>query len=103
MSKKLDASRVGNLIVDRRVKLLPCQKEMVGYWYKQGLAIRAIARMFKVDKRLIQFILFPERQKKNLSDRADRGGSKAYYNREKHTKAMREHRQHKRELSSFCD
>lgn len=82
--------------LDRRRKLLPCQREMVVYWYKvQGAGIRAIARMFKVDRRLIQFILFPERHKRNLSLRQDRGGSKIYYDRVEHNEAAKVHRQHK--------
>lgn len=93
-----DYHRVSDPFFDKRTKLLPCQKEMVTYWYGQGKAIRAIARMFNVDKRLIQFILFPERQKKNLEDRADRGGSVAYYVKEKHTAAMATHRKHKEKL-----
>lgn len=82
--------------LNRRRKLLPCQREMVVYWYKvQGASINSIAKMFRVNKRLIQFILFPERLKKNLSDRQDRGGSTIYYDREKHNEAMRDHRNYK--------
>ncbi len=54
--------------------------------------------MFKVNKRLIQFILFPERQKRNLELREQRGGSKIYYNKDRHTLAMSEHRKYKKEL-----
>lgn len=68
---------------------------MVKYWYNTGTGIRALARMFKVDKRLIQFILFPERKQKNLEDRQARGGSKQYYNREYHNKKTDEHRKYK--------
>lgn len=85
--------------LDRRRKLLPCQKEMVVYWYKvQGASINSIAKMFRVNKRLIQFILFPERHKKNLSDRQDRGGSKIYYDREEHNQAMKDHRAYKHKV-----
>jgi len=45
---------------------------MVKYWYETGTGINALARMFKVNKRLIQFILFPERKQKNLEDRRAR-------------------------------
>lgn len=79
-------------------KLLPCQKEMVAWWYNQGKSITQIAKDFKVNKRLIQFILFPERLKKNKELRIERGGSKIYYKKEKQTKAIREHRNYKQFL-----
>jgi len=91
-----DKEKLGDVFLKRSAKLLPCQKEMIQWWYKEkGLGIRALARLFHVDKRLIQFELFPERKKKNLQDRKDRGGTMVYYKKEKHTKAIREHRQYK--------
>lgn len=96
-----DAIALADPFLNRRVKLLPCQREMVKYWHEvQGAGIRAIARLFKVDKRTIQFILFPERQKRNTELRKERGGSKIYYNREKHTTAIREHRIYKHKVLS---
>lgn len=82
--------------LDKRTKLIPCQREMVHWWYKQGLSINKIAKTFNVSKRLIQFELFPERKAKNLSDRQDRGGSSIYYKGgESWAKTMREHRAYK--------
>jgi hypothetical protein len=82
--------------LDRRRKLLPCQEEMVHYWYKVlGVSINKISRDFKVNKRLIQFILFPERKKKNVELRNARGGSQIYYNREEHNAAVKSLRQYK--------
>lgn len=82
--------------LDRRVKLIPCQREMVHYWFRNGLSINKIAKTFKVNKRLIQFELFPERRAKNLSDRQDRGGTSIYYKGgEGWNKTMREHRKYK--------
>lgn len=81
--------------MDRRTKLLPCQKEMVHYWYAKGHSINGIARMFHVNKRAIQFLLFPERLRKNLSDRQDRGGSMTYYKKDYNTEAIKEHRKYK--------
>ncbi len=68
---------------------------MVKYWYESGTSINALARMFKVNKRLIQFILFPERKQKNLEDREARGGWKQYYDREQNNKTINEHRKYK--------
>ena len=81
---------------DKRTKLLPCQKELIKLRYSEGTyGIRELGRMFKVNKRLIQFILFPERQKKNLADRKARGGWAQYYDKEKNNEAQKEHRAYK--------
>lgn len=85
--------------LDRRVKLIPCQIEMVHFWYQRGESINGIARMFNVDKRLIQFELFLERKDRNVKLRADRGGSKIYYKGgEEWNETMREHRRYKHKL-----
>lgn len=82
--------------LDRRVRLLPCQRRMVPVMYASGqYSINGLASAWKVSKRLIQFILFPERQAKNLRDRAARGGSKQYYDKTKNTSAVRNSRRYK--------
>lgn len=81
--------------LDKRTKLLPCQKEMVLYYHNQGFSQRKLAAMFNVSRRLITFIVNPEYHKKNLEARRDRGGSSIYYNKEKHTSAIRKHRKNK--------
>jgi hypothetical protein len=98
MPRKTDLLALNDPFFKRSVKLLPCQKEMVKHWYDKGTSIIQIAKDFKVSKRLIQFVLFPERYKKNLENRRDRGGSMVYYIKEKHTKAIKEHRDYKKEL-----
>jgi len=102
MPYKIEKIAIKNPFLDKRTKLIPCQKEMVKYWYMAGKSINSIAKMFKVNKRLIQFMLFPDRHKKNLADRKDRGGSKQYYVKEKHTKAVNKHRHYKNdEIKDF--
>jgi transposase len=98
MPRKTDIIPINNKFLDRRTKLLDCQKEMVFYWYKQGTSIRAIARMFKVDKRTIQFLLFPDRLKKNIQDRKERGGWKQYYDKTEHAQQIKEHRNYKKAI-----
>lgn len=84
---------------DKRIKLLPCQKIAIKNMFATGLySINGLAKLWKVSKRLIQFILFPERQQKNLQDREARGGSKQYYSTEYNTKTMKNHRHYKQEL-----
>lgn len=96
MPYKTEKIKIDCPFLDRRVKLLPCQKEMVHYWYNLGTSITKISKIFNVNKRLIQFELFPERKIKNLSDRRDRGGTKVYYKGGKEwSETVKEHRKYK--------
>lgn len=96
MPYKTDKIKFDCPFLDRRCKLLPCQKEMIHYWYMHGASINGLARMFHVNKRLIQFELFPERKVKNLKDRADRGGSSVYYKGGKEwSETIKNHRKYK--------
>lgn len=99
MPFKTDKNKLDDPFLKKNIKLIPCQKEMVKYWHNVlGIGIRQISRDFKVSRRLIQFILFPERHAKSISDRNDRGGSTIYYVKEKHTEAIRMHRKYKHEI-----
>jgi len=102
MPFKTEKIAIKDPFLDRRTKLIPCQKEMVKYWYEKGLSITKIAKMFKVNKRLIQFVLFPDRKKINLEHRKERGGSKIYYKKEYNNRKIREHRNYKhKEIINF--
>lgn len=90
--------RIADPVLDRRVKMLPCQRERAISMHVEGVSINGIARCFKVSKRTIQFLLFPERHAKNLQDRAERGGSKQYYDKEYHTASMFAHRKYKEKI-----
>lgn len=81
--------------LDRRIKIQKSEHANIKMLHKQGMAIRAIARQYGVDKRLIQFILFPERQKLNYQHRVERGGSMQYYDKDKWRETMKEHRHYK--------
>lgn len=84
--------------MDKRNKLLPCQKEMVIHYSQLGYSQRKLAAMFNVSRRLIQFIVNPDSFKKNLQARQDRGGSKIYYDKDKHNESMKKHRKYKHEI-----
>jgi hypothetical protein len=96
MPYKTDKIKIDCPFLDRRIKLLPCQKEMIHHWYKIGTSITKISKIFNVNKRLIQFELFPERKMKNLSDRRKRGGTMIYYKGGKEwAETMKIHRNYK--------
>ena len=86
---------------DRRRKLTDEEKENIKYLHKQGESIHSIAKQYakKCSRRLIQFVIFPERNaklkanaKKNKSwlKYAERGAVWA--------KTMRRHRAYKQSL-----
>ena len=84
--------------LDKRCKLLPCQKEMILQYRNEGWSQRQLASRFNVSRRLIQFILDPEKLKANLQQRFESGGSKQYYKKEEHTVAIRETRRRKQAI-----
>lgn len=89
--KKLDCP-----FLDRRTKLLPCQRERMISLRNLGYSQRKLAAIFNVSRRLVTFITDPEKAKKNVEARRDRGGSMVYYKGgEAWAKQMREHRQYK--------
>lgn len=96
MPYRSEKIRIAGTKNDRRVKLTDQDKADI--LELTGMSIRGIARMYGVDKRLIQFILYPERKAKNLLDRKNRGGSMAYYDKEKQKEYMKKHRHYKHEL-----
>lgn len=99
MPRKSDSIAINNEKYDRRVKLTEDDKKSIKSEYELGLSsIRGLARKYGVDKRLIQFILFPERQVVARAGYAERQKDGRYYDREKHNEAMKRHRDHKKEL-----
>lgn len=84
---------------DKRVKLSEDDKLQIYKRYKEGsISQRALAREYGVSRRLIQFCIDPDKLKQNYQNRLDRGGSKQYYDKDKNTAAIRNHRQYKKTL-----
>jgi hypothetical protein len=96
MPYKTEKVKIQDPFLDKRTKLLPCQKEMMLYWFDQGLSQRKLASLFNVSRRLVIFTTQPDKYKKNLEARADRGGSKYYYKGGKEwNETMKRHRKYK--------
>lgn len=85
---------------DRRVKLTDKEREEIKELHKQGIGIRAIARKFekKCSRRLIQFVIFPERQKVVVKRQKDDKNWIKYYDKEKRKFYMRDHREYKKKV-----
>mgnify|MGYP001945381854 FL=1 len=85
---------------DRRIKLTDEQREEIRKLYATGLySQRKLAKKFGVSRRTIVFTIYPERLEENKKRRQECGGSKIYYDKDKHREYMRRHRQYKRQLA----
>lgn len=68
MPYKSESLQISDPFLDRRVKLLPCQRKMVIWWREnKGLSQRSLANLFGVSRRLITFILDPDRFRKTIT------------------------------------
>ncbi len=83
----------------RSAKLTPEDKvEMARIYKLGGISYKDLGAQFGVSKSMAIYAVNPDRQKKNYALRVARGGSKQYYDKDKHTKAMRDHRRYKQGL-----
>jgi len=97
MPSKLDKIPINNELLDRRVKLTTEEKEDI-HANVLGLSQRVLAANYGVSRRTIQFILDPQKLVENKKRRAERGGTKQYYDKDKHRVSMAEHRDYKKTL-----
>jgi hypothetical protein len=99
MPRISDSIPINNEKLDRRVKLTAEDKLLV-IWLREEeqISYQKLANRFNVSKRLIIFVCKPETLKKSIEDRAKRGGSKIYYDRESHNASIKDHRNYKKEL-----
>lgn len=99
MPRKSDSIPINDPKLDKRVKLTDENKQQIKDEYITGtISINGLARKWDVSKRTIQFILFPERAEHAKKLYAERRKDGRYYDKDKHTKAVREHRDHKKKL-----
>jgi hypothetical protein len=84
---------------DRRRRLTDLEKEEIkGKYIPYITSYNMLAREYNVSKRLIMFIINPEKKAINSEQFKERRKDGRYYNREKHTKAVRSLRAYKREV-----
>ena len=100
MPYKTDLLKFDSPFLDKRIKLLPCQKERMIILSGYGHSQRQLAKIFSVSRRSVQFILDPDKLKRNLEARDERGGSKAYYDRLTHNEYIKQHRRRKHKILS---
>jgi len=84
---------------DRRVKLTDEDREEIREKYATGeYSTYKLADLFGVSRRTIQFILDPKKLEENRKRLKERGGSKIYYDTDKNTTSMKEHRRYKKDV-----
>jgi len=98
MPYKSEALKIEHTEHDRRIKLTGEQREKIKEKYAVGISQRRLAKMYGVSRRLISFIINPSALEENLKRREEKGGSKVYYNKEKHREAIKNHRRYKQKL-----
>jgi len=99
MPYKSEKIKIANTKNDRRIKLTDDDKELIKWLREEEkISYQKLANQFGVSKRTIQFICDPKKLEENKKRRAERGGWKQYYDKEKNTEVQREHRQYKQDL-----
>jgi hypothetical protein len=87
--------------LDKRVKLKDKDRtDIKGLYFNEGLAIREIARIFekKCCRRMIQFILFPERLKNARKNRKEYDTPYRVENKDKFRIWRKEYRHYKQKV-----
>ena len=97
MPYKSEKIRIEHTKHDRRIKLTDEQRQEIRV-NKENLSQRKLAIKYGVSRRLITFILDPNKHEENKKRRAERGGTKIYYDKEKNREVKKEHRKYKQEL-----
>lgn len=95
---RIDQLKLGPKLDGRR-KLPASKHKTIRRLYASGKwSQRELARKYNVSRRLITFILYPERELKQKQAVKRERRWLRYYDREKHTESIRNLRQKKREL-----
>src|SRR5690606_41899332 len=90
---------INNPKYDKRIKLTDEDRESIRKEYATGkISQRGLAKKYNVSRRLIQFVLDPDKEKVAKQQFKERRKDGRYYNKDKHKEYMRRHRKHKKEL-----
>jgi ribosome-binding protein aMBF1 (putative translation factor) len=100
MPYKSEKIKIEGTKLDRRRKLTEDQKEYIRWLREEeGLSQRKLATMFGVSRRLITYIIDPEKEKRNKAiQKQHRQEGRYKYTKEQWAEVMREHRHYKEKL-----
>lgn len=83
---------------DRRIKLTDEDRKEIRELHKLWVSQSALARQYDVSRRLISFVVYPERYEKAKAQFRERQQTWRYYNKEKNTKAVRKTRRYRQRV-----
>lgn len=83
---------------DRRVKYTEADKQQVRDLHASGMPQRAIARETGMSRRLVSFVLFPERHEVVKRQYSERRKDGRYYDKDTHREATKNHRRYKHKV-----
>lgn len=87
--------------LDRRVKVSETTRENIKtMFYFERLAQREIARRTGVSRRMVNFIIYPERMKRNAEQHKERRKDGRYYDPKTWPSVQREHRHYKQSIKN---
>lgn len=98
MPYKSEKIKIAGTKFDRRIKLTEEDKKEILRLRKEGYSQRKLARAFNVSRRLITYILDPQKLVENKRRRKEAGGSMQYYKNEYNSKKIKETRRYKQKL-----
>ena len=99
LPSKIEKIAINNPSNDKRVKLTSEDKESIRREYAVGdTSYNKLALKYGVSKRLIYFVVNPDKQKIAKEQFSERQKDGRYYSKEKHRKYMQDHRLHKKQL-----
>ena len=99
MPRISDSVPINNPSLDRRVKLTDEQREQIRNEYNAGdTSYQKLADEYGVSKRLVMFIVNPDKEIIAREQFKQRQKDGRYYNKEEHTKQVKEHRDYKKKL-----
>jgi len=85
--------------LDRRIRVTEEKREEIKTLYRyMGLSQRAISRQTRISRRMICFILFPEKEAICKAQYKERRKDGRYYDKDKHREAMREYGRYKQSI-----
>lgn len=88
--------------LDRRIKLSDTDRTEIKRMYAAGVSIRAIAREYagRCSRRMIQFVIFPDRYDAAADRAKEKKNWKVYYDKKTRNQYMRKHRKYKGQLNA---
>lgn len=90
--------KIQNTKYDRKIKITKEIREEIEKLYSEGKTQTYIAKLFGVDRKTIYNVLNEDKYQEQLKRRREEKAHLTYYDRERHTKYMREHRKYKQKL-----